>query len=115
MYSIIAVRILNMTYAARLTPEQPCSLLCGVPVLPGNRRDADPRLRGNAGEREVAKAEVRTIDTSGTSDPLAQQPVEEVELVAAKTTWQEGTEEAVYDKRSGRLSWAIGRTETGAQ
>jgi hypothetical protein len=29
MYSIIAVMILNMTYAARLTPEAPCSLLLG--------------------------------------------------------------------------------------
>jgi hypothetical protein len=29
MYSIIAVMILNMTYAARLTPELPCSLLLG--------------------------------------------------------------------------------------
>jgi hypothetical protein len=29
MYSIIAVIILNMTYAARLTPELPCSLLLG--------------------------------------------------------------------------------------
>jgi hypothetical protein len=29
MYSIIAVMILNMTYAARLTPELPCSLLPG--------------------------------------------------------------------------------------
>jgi hypothetical protein len=29
MYSIIAVMILNMTYAARLTPSQPCSLLWG--------------------------------------------------------------------------------------
>jgi hypothetical protein len=30
MYSIIAVMILNMTYAARLTPELPCSLLLEV-------------------------------------------------------------------------------------
>jgi hypothetical protein len=29
MYSIIAVMILNMTYAARLAPELPCSLLLG--------------------------------------------------------------------------------------
>jgi hypothetical protein len=29
MYSIIAVMILNMTYAARLTPELPCSPLLG--------------------------------------------------------------------------------------
>jgi hypothetical protein len=29
MYSIIAVMILNMTYAGRLTPEQPCSLVLG--------------------------------------------------------------------------------------
>jgi hypothetical protein len=29
MYSIIAVLILNMTYAGRLTPELPCSLLLG--------------------------------------------------------------------------------------
>jgi hypothetical protein len=29
MYSIIAVKILNMTYAARLTPCLPCSLLLG--------------------------------------------------------------------------------------
>jgi hypothetical protein len=29
MYSIIAVKILNMTYAARLKPELPCSLLFG--------------------------------------------------------------------------------------
>jgi type VI secretion system Hcp family effector len=35
----------------------------------------------------VAKAEVKTIDT-GSSDPLAQQPVETVELVAGKVTWK---------------------------
>jgi hypothetical protein len=29
MHSIIAAMILNMTYAARLTPELPCSLLLG--------------------------------------------------------------------------------------
>jgi hypothetical protein len=29
MYSIIAVMIMNMTYAARLTPDAPCSLLLG--------------------------------------------------------------------------------------
>jgi hypothetical protein len=29
MYSIIAVMIMNMTYAARLTPDMPCSLLLG--------------------------------------------------------------------------------------
>jgi hypothetical protein len=29
MYSIIAVMILNMTYAARLVPDLPCSLLFG--------------------------------------------------------------------------------------
>jgi hypothetical protein len=29
MYSIIAVKILNMTCAARLTPELPCFLLLG--------------------------------------------------------------------------------------
>jgi hypothetical protein len=29
MYSVIAVMILNMTYAARLTPDLPCSLLVG--------------------------------------------------------------------------------------
>jgi hypothetical protein len=29
MYSIIAVILLNMTYAARLTPELPCSLVLG--------------------------------------------------------------------------------------
>jgi hypothetical protein len=29
MYSIIAAMILNMTYAARLTPKLPCSLLLG--------------------------------------------------------------------------------------
>jgi hypothetical protein len=29
MYSIIAVILLNMTYAARLTAELPCSLLLG--------------------------------------------------------------------------------------
>jgi hypothetical protein len=29
MYSIIAVMILNTTYAARLTPELPCSLVLG--------------------------------------------------------------------------------------
>jgi hypothetical protein len=29
MYSIIAVMIMNMTYAARLTPDTPCSLLLG--------------------------------------------------------------------------------------
>jgi type VI secretion system Hcp family effector len=56
----------------------------------------------------VAKAEIRTIDTSDTSDPLAQQPVEEVELVAAKATWKitpikpdgskDGAIEASYDQ-----------------
>jgi type VI secretion system Hcp family effector len=56
----------------------------------------------------VAKAEVKTIDTSETTDPLAQQPVEEVELVAAKTTWKvtpikpdgskDGAIEAAYDQ-----------------
>jgi hypothetical protein len=29
MYSVIAVMIMNMTYAARLTPDAPCSLLLG--------------------------------------------------------------------------------------
>jgi hypothetical protein len=29
MYSIIAGKILNMTYAGRLTPDLPCSLLLG--------------------------------------------------------------------------------------
>jgi hypothetical protein len=29
MYSIVAVMIMNMTYAGRLTPDAPCSLLLG--------------------------------------------------------------------------------------
>jgi hypothetical protein len=29
MYSIIAVKIMNMTYAARLRPDAPCSLVLG--------------------------------------------------------------------------------------
>jgi type VI secretion system Hcp family effector len=55
----------------------------------------------------VAKAEVKTIDT-GSSDPLAQQPVETVELVAGKITWKvtpikpdgskDGAIEAAFDQ-----------------
>jgi type VI secretion system secreted protein Hcp len=35
----------------------------------------------------VSKAEIKTIDT-GTDDPLSQQPVERVELVAGKISWK---------------------------
>jgi type VI secretion system Hcp family effector len=55
----------------------------------------------------VAKAEVQTIDT-GSDDPLSQQPVEEVELIAGKMTWKvtpikpdgskDGAIEASYDQ-----------------
>ncbi|MFP3089612.1 type VI secretion system tube protein Hcp [Treponema sp. TIM-1] len=55
----------------------------------------------------VAKAEVKTIDT-GTDDPLAQQPVETVELVAGKISWKvtpikpdgskDGAIEAAFDQ-----------------
>jgi type VI secretion system Hcp family effector len=55
----------------------------------------------------VANAEVKTIDT-GSSDPLAQQPVETVELVAGKITWKvtpikpdgskDGAIEAAFDQ-----------------
>jgi type VI secretion system Hcp family effector len=55
----------------------------------------------------VAKAAVKTIDT-GTDDPLAQQPVETVELVAGKINWKvtpikpdgskDGAIEAVFDQ-----------------
>jgi type VI secretion system secreted protein Hcp len=56
----------------------------------------------------VAKAEVKTINTDDTDDPLAQQPVEDVELVAGKITWKvtpvkpdgskDGAIEAAYDQ-----------------
>jgi type VI secretion system Hcp family effector len=55
----------------------------------------------------VAKAEVKTIDT-GSLDPLSQQPVETVELVAGKVTWKvipiktdgskDGAIEAAFDQ-----------------
>jgi type VI secretion system Hcp family effector len=55
----------------------------------------------------VSKAEVKTITTEST-DPLAQQPVETVELVAGKITWKvvpikpdgtkDGAIEATYDQ-----------------
>ncbi|MDR0556812.1 MAG: type VI secretion system tube protein Hcp [Treponema sp.] len=55
----------------------------------------------------VAKTEVKTIDTNA-NDPLAQQPVEEVELVAGKITWKvtpikpdgskDGAIEAAFDQ-----------------
>ena len=56
----------------------------------------------------VAKTVVKTIDTGSNDDPLAQQPVEEVELVAGKITWKvtpikpdgskDGAIEAAYDQ-----------------
>ncbi|MDR2796525.1 MAG: type VI secretion system tube protein Hcp [Spirochaetaceae bacterium] len=56
----------------------------------------------------VAKTEVKTINTSATDDPLAQQPVEDVELIAGKITWKvtpikpdgskDGAIEASYDQ-----------------
>jgi type VI secretion system secreted protein Hcp len=56
----------------------------------------------------VSKTEVKTIETDSTADPLAQQPVEEVELVAGKITWKvtpikpdgskDGAIEASYDQ-----------------
>jgi type VI secretion system secreted protein Hcp len=56
----------------------------------------------------VAKTSVKTIDTGGSSDPLTQQPIEEVELVAGKITWKvtpikpdgskDGAIEAAYDQ-----------------
>ncbi|MDR1362758.1 MAG: type VI secretion system tube protein Hcp [Spirochaetaceae bacterium] len=55
----------------------------------------------------VAKTEVKTIG-AGSDDPLSQQPVEEVELVAGKITWKvtpikpdgskDGAIEAAYDQ-----------------
>ncbi|MDR1318631.1 MAG: type VI secretion system tube protein Hcp [Treponema sp.] len=55
----------------------------------------------------VAKAEILTIDTVS-SDPLTQQPVEKVDLVAGKITWKvtpikpdgskDGAIEAAYDQ-----------------
>jgi type VI secretion system Hcp family effector len=55
----------------------------------------------------ISKAEVHTIDTVS-DDPLAQQPVETVELVAGKTIWKvvpikpdgskDGAIEAAYDQ-----------------
>ncbi|MDR1986078.1 MAG: type VI secretion system tube protein Hcp, partial [Treponema sp.] len=36
----------------------------------------------------VAKTTVKTIGTDSTADPLSQQPIEEVELVAGKITWK---------------------------
>jgi type VI secretion system Hcp family effector len=55
----------------------------------------------------VSKAEVKTIDT-GADDPLAQQPVETVELVAGKINWKvtpikpdgskDGAIEAAFDQ-----------------
>jgi type VI secretion system secreted protein Hcp len=49
----------------------------------------------------VSKAEVKTISTEST-DPLAQQPVELVELVAGKATWK-----VVPVKTDGSLDGAI--------
>jgi type VI secretion system secreted protein Hcp len=56
----------------------------------------------------VAKTTVKTIDTGGSSDPLTQQPIEEVELVAGKITWKvtpikpdgskDGAIETAYDQ-----------------
>ncbi|MHB9292315.1 hypothetical protein Holit_01411 [Hollandina sp. SP2] len=48
MYSVIAVMILNMTYAARLTPELPCSLLLGedewkLLYCAANKRKKEPK------------------------------------------------------------------------
>jgi hypothetical protein len=48
MYSIIAVMILNMTYAARLAPELPCSLLLGedgwkLLYCAGNKSKKEPK------------------------------------------------------------------------
>ncbi|MDR2632630.1 MAG: IS4 family transposase [Treponema sp.] len=48
MYSIIAVTILNMTYAARLTPELPCSLVLGeeewkLLYCVANKRKKEPK------------------------------------------------------------------------
>jgi type VI secretion system Hcp family effector len=55
----------------------------------------------------VAKTTVKTIDT-GTADPLGEQPIEEVELIAGKITWKvtpikpdgskDGAIEAAYDQ-----------------
>jgi type VI secretion system Hcp family effector len=56
----------------------------------------------------VSKTEVQTIEAGGKDDPLAQQPVETVELVAGKMTWKvtpikpdgskDGAIEAAYDQ-----------------
>ncbi|MDR2659223.1 MAG: type VI secretion system tube protein Hcp [Spirochaetaceae bacterium] len=56
----------------------------------------------------VSKAEIKTIDTSTTDNPLTRQPVEDVELVAGKMTWKvtpikpdgskDGAIEASYDQ-----------------
>jgi type VI secretion system Hcp family effector len=56
----------------------------------------------------VAKTQVKTIDTGGSSDPLTQQPIEQVDLVAGKITWKvtpikpdgskDGAIEAFYDQ-----------------
>ncbi|MDR2797102.1 MAG: type VI secretion system tube protein Hcp [Treponema sp.] len=56
----------------------------------------------------VAKTTVKTIETDSTADPLSQQPIEEVELVAGKITWKvtpikpdgskDGAIEAAYDQ-----------------
>jgi type VI secretion system secreted protein Hcp len=56
----------------------------------------------------VAKTELKTITTDANADPLSQQPVEDVELVAGKMTWKvtpikpdgtkDGTIEASYDQ-----------------
>ncbi|MDR3115954.1 MAG: type VI secretion system tube protein Hcp [Treponema sp.] len=56
----------------------------------------------------VAKTTVRTIETDSSADPLSQQPIEEVELVAGKITWKvtpikpdgskDGAIEAAYDQ-----------------
>ncbi|MDR1030668.1 MAG: type VI secretion system tube protein Hcp [Treponema sp.] len=55
----------------------------------------------------VAKTTVKTINT-GTADPLGEQPIEEVELIAGKITWKvtpikpdgskDGAIEAAYDQ-----------------
>jgi type VI secretion system Hcp family effector len=56
----------------------------------------------------VARAAVRTIDTGPDADPLSQQPVETVDLVAGKITWKvipikpdgskDGAIEAAFDQ-----------------
>jgi hypothetical protein len=71
MHSIIAVMILNMTYATQLAPEFPCP-----PGIGGGRVG----IAVSCGGKE-----------------------------------QEGAEESVHDKRSGRLFGLVGMAETGVQ